>query len=288
MLTGGDDPATTRGAVASWSDDGGGSWNRVNLSDTSRGSVYHLAIAASNPSVVYAGGHVNYTGTIWRSTDFGRSWTETGAAPGQRVYGLAVHPDNPDLVYAAALDSAWRTTDGGATWNCIGGGYYLSDVTLYPGCPDTVLVCGRYGVALSEDGGATWSSLNAGLTCLNIACLDFSVSAGIDLFAGTKGGAVCRYSFLTGIEEMPNAELRMTNGRQPSATIVRGVLFLPEASSVKPGASCVLLDITGRQLMDLRPGENDVRHLGPGVYFVRPASSVGRQASNVRKVVVQR
>ena len=59
-----------------------------------------------------------------------------------------------------------------------------------------------------------------------------------------------------------------------SPTIIRNVLFLPEASGVKRGASCVLLDISGRKVLDLHPGENDVRHLSPGVYFLRPAGTV--------------
>ena len=40
--------------------------------------------------------------------------------------------------------------------------------------------------------------------------------------------------------------------------------------------------------MDLHPGPNDVRHLSPGVYFVREASGVGREASSVRKVILTR
>ena len=38
--------------------------------------------------------------------------------------------------------------------------------------------------------------------------------------------------------------------------------------------------------MDVKPGSNDVRALAPGVYFVREASGVGREASSVAKVVV--
>jgi hypothetical protein len=45
----------------------------------------------------------------------------------------------------------------------------------------------------------------------------------------------------------------------------------------------VLLDISGRKVLDLSPGENDVRHLAPGVYFIREA-----QARSVRKVVITR
>jgi hypothetical protein len=45
------------------------------------------------------------------------------------------------------------------------------------------------------------------------------------------------------------------------------VLYVPEASGV-------LLDISGREVMNLHPGPNDIRHLAPGVYFVRPAGTV--------------
>ena len=49
-----------------------------------------------------------------------------------------------------------------------------------------------------------------------------------------------------------------------------------------------LFYISGRKVMVLLPGANDVRHLAPGVYFVREASGVKREASSVRKVVVTR
>ena len=51
-----------------------------------------------------------------------------------------------------------------------------------------------------------------------------------------------------------------------------------------------LLDISGRQVMVLRPGANDVRALAPGVYFVREQDSrgLGVEDSMVRKVIVTR
>ncbi|MFO7637969.1 MAG: hypothetical protein R6X14_01490 [bacterium] len=70
-------------------------------------------------------------------------------------------------------------------------------------------------------------------------------------------------------------------------TIIRGVLCLP----VEPGVpSCVirLFDATGRRVMDLAPGENDIRHLSPGIYFVRQESGVMHDAPGVRKLVIQR
>jgi hypothetical protein len=49
-----------------------------------------------------------------------------------------------------------------------------------------------------------------------------------------------------------------------------------------------LLNATGRKVTGLVPGPNDVRHLAPGVYFVRQASGVERPASSVHKVVITR
>ncbi len=72
-------------------------------------------------------------------------------------------------------------------------------------------------------------------------------------------------------------------GISPSApTIFRNVL------RIQGNESAILLDITGRCVMDLMPGENDVSRVAPGVYFVLRASGVERVASNVHKVVIQR
>lgn len=77
---------------------------------------------------------------------------------------------------------------------------------------------------------------------------------------------------------------------EPVATVARGVLYLPEASSHKPRAASYLLDISGRKVLNLHPGANDVSQLSAGVYFMRgeaQASSQKPQAVTIRKVVVQ-
>jgi hypothetical protein len=40
--------------------------------------------------------------------------------------------------------------------------------------------------------------------------------------------------------------------------------------------------------MDLKPGDNDIRRVAPGIYFVRTGESGGRSAVSVRKVVIQK
>ena len=67
------------------------------------------------------------------------------------------------------------------------------------------------------------------------------------------------------------------------ATVVRGGLLLPQSQVANRQSSSALLDISGREVMELLPGRNDVRALSPGVYFVRDA-----QARAVRKVVIAR
>ncbi|MBN2564854.1 MAG: exo-alpha-sialidase, partial [Candidatus Eisenbacteria bacterium] len=83
-------------------------------------------------------------------------------------------------------------------------------------------------------------------------------------------------------EGTPNAELRAPNS---GPTVVRGVMYLPR--SLDPSVPTCLLDISGREVMDLKPGANDVSLLSPGVYFVREAQAQA-QAQAVRKIVVTR
>jgi hypothetical protein len=74
------------------------------------------------------------------------------------------------------------------------------------------------------------------------------------------------------------------SGSRLTASVVRGVLRLP----VSPFTiHTSLFDMTGRQVMVLRPGANDVRALAPGVYFVR-AVSRELSAAGCRKVVLTR
>jgi aminopeptidase N len=76
------------------------------------------------------------------------------------------------------------------------------------------------------------------------------------------------YVVNTGVEEGSKPQAA---GFKPEPTVVRGVLFLAEASSHKPQATN-LLDAAGRRVLSLKPGRNDVSHLAPGIYFVRSVS----------------
>jgi hypothetical protein len=88
-----------------------------------------------------------------------------------------------------------------------------------------------------------------------------------------------------GIEESLNPQ---APNPKPAATVIRGVLLWEAYGTRHAAYGAELLDISGRKVLDLRPGPNDVSHLAPGVYFVREPSAASREppAVSVRKVVL--
>ncbi|MEO0079344.1 MAG: hypothetical protein ABIK44_01525 [candidate division WOR-3 bacterium] len=71
----------------------------------------------------------------------------------------------------------------------------------------------------------------------------------------------------------------------PIPTVVRGVINLPAAFGAS-GRRFALIDATGRKVLELVPGANDVSRLSPGVYFFVRTEGVKHDASSVGKVVV--
>ena len=111
---------------------GGEEWKNVSDGFFTAGSIGALAVAPSDSNVLYAGtgetclrNNVSAGDGIYRSQDAGRTWTHVGLRDSFHIGRIAVHPKDPNVVYVAALGSAfgpnpergvYRTTDGGATW----------------------------------------------------------------------------------------------------------------------------------------------------------------------------
>ncbi|HVL67545.1 MAG TPA: hypothetical protein VM364_09805 [Vicinamibacterales bacterium] len=182
--------ATASGGV--WkSTDGGTTWGSV-FDDQPISSIGSLAIAASNPNVVYVGsGEANIRGNvaagngIYKTVDGGKNWTHVWKQEGQ-IGTMVVHPANPDVAFAAVLGKAfgpnpergvYRTTDGGRTWHQVlkkDENTGASDVAMDPSNP-AILFAGFWqarrtpwdltsggpgsGLYVSRDGGDTWKQL---------------------------------------------------------------------------------------------------------------------------------
>jgi photosystem II stability/assembly factor-like uncharacterized protein len=115
--------------------DGGTTWRPVTDGLITSSSVGAVAVAPSNPDIVYIGtGEADIRGNIiqgdgaYKSIDAGKTWTKIGLADTQNISKIRVHPTNPDLVYVAAFGhhaapnaerGVFRSKDGGTTWEKI-------------------------------------------------------------------------------------------------------------------------------------------------------------------------
>jgi photosystem II stability/assembly factor-like uncharacterized protein len=102
---------------------------------------------------------------LWRSPDGGDSWArvQKGLWSESRVYGLSVHPTEPQTIFAGADDGIYKSTDGGQSFARLDSPMNSRDVwkiALDPSNPD-VIFAGTRPAALyrSKDGGRSWKQL---------------------------------------------------------------------------------------------------------------------------------
>jgi hypothetical protein len=172
--------------------------------------VGDLAVAPSNPEVLYAGGSGKspapylcrppFTPRVVRSDDGGATWTDvTAGLPGDFVAALAIDPRDARTVYAglgpgAAFpdgDGVWKSTDGGATWARVGGELAGHSITVLlasalPGRIYAVVDGDR--VVRSDDGGASWQGWSRNLRDTAILALAADPYDPSRIYAATANG----------------------------------------------------------------------------------------------------
>jgi photosystem II stability/assembly factor-like uncharacterized protein len=181
---------------------GGGVWKTTNNGTTFQNvwdnervvATGDVAIAPSDPDQVWVGtgeedsrNSISAGGGIFKSTDAGATWELMGLEDTQVIGRIRVHPENPDIVYVAALGHVWdanperglyRTQDGGETWELV---KHISDqagfvdVILHPRDPDVIFaaswerVRGPYFLESGGPGSGLWKSTDGGDTWTEIA-----------------------------------------------------------------------------------------------------------------------
>ena len=114
------------------STDGGATWQPVTDNQLTSSSVGAVAVAPSNPDIVYIGtgeseirGNIAPGDGVYKTTDGGKTWAHVGLKDAQNIAKIRVHPTNPDIVFVAAFGhhaapsaerGIFRTKDGGKTW----------------------------------------------------------------------------------------------------------------------------------------------------------------------------
>jgi photosystem II stability/assembly factor-like uncharacterized protein len=188
---------TTGGGL--WkTDDMGISWRNVSDGYFKTGTVGAIAVAESDPNVVYVGmgehavrGVMTHHGDgVYKSTDAGKTWKRIGLESTQHISRIVIDPKNPNIVWVAAQGALYsrsqqrgvfKSVDGGATWKNV---LFVDDKTgaselsldannariLYAamwehGRLPWKVISGGPGSGLykSSDAGETWEKLKDGL-----------------------------------------------------------------------------------------------------------------------------
>ena len=116
-------------------EDGGLNWKPISDGFFKTGSVGAIAVSEWDPNIIYVGmgespmrGNVSHGDGVYKSTDAGKTWKHIGLNDTSQISRIRIHPQNPDIVYVAALGHVYgpneergvfRTKDGGKTWEKI-------------------------------------------------------------------------------------------------------------------------------------------------------------------------
>ncbi len=177
--------------------DYGQSWHPISDGAFATGSIGAIGVATSDPNLLYVGtgsdglrSNVIIGKGVYKSSDAGKTWQHLGLQRVGNIGALLIHPQDPDLVYVAAIGNpfapnpergVFRTRDGGQSWEHI---LFVSertgavDLEFAPDNPREIyaalweaerrpwtIISGGYegGLRKSSDGGETWAPLAEGL-----------------------------------------------------------------------------------------------------------------------------
>jgi photosystem II stability/assembly factor-like uncharacterized protein len=200
----------TAGSGGVWKTENAGVTWRPIFDNQSSYSIGNIALAPSNPSVVWVGTgedvggrHVGFGDGIYKSTDGGDSWKHMGLKNSEHISTIIIHPDNENIVWVAVQGPLWskggerglyKTTDGGENWNKVLGDdewVGVTDIVIDPRNPDVLYAAtwqrhrtvaaymgGGPGSGLhkSTDGGENWKALKNGIPSSNLGKIGLAIS----------------------------------------------------------------------------------------------------------------
>jgi len=192
--------------------DYGTTWKNVSDGFFRTPSIGAIAVAKNDPNIVYVGtgsdglrSNVIAGKGVYKSIDGGETWEHIGLGKAGQIGAVKIHPTNHNIVYVAAIGSAfysnaergiYKTINGGLSWEkvlFISGKVGFSDVELMPSNPE-ILYAGAWkaerkpwtiisggdlsegGIYRSVDGGANWQKIDEGMPKPLIGKVDLAVT----------------------------------------------------------------------------------------------------------------
>lgn len=164
------------------STNGGTNWS-TNTDELSVLGVSDLIINPDNTSIMYmATGDRDHSDTysigVLKSTNGGVDWSTTGlnweVTQTRTISRLLIHPTDRNILYAAASNGIYKTTDAGNTWTQIHTGNY-KDMEFKPNDPSYIYASGTQ-FHTSTNGGSTWEQITAGLPTSNVQRIALGVT----------------------------------------------------------------------------------------------------------------
>jgi photosystem II stability/assembly factor-like uncharacterized protein len=173
--------------------DAGNTWS--NISDGFfGGSVGAIAVSEFDTNVIYVGnGEVTVRGNVssgdgmWKSVDAGKTWNAIGLKKSRHIPRVRIHPNNPDIVYAAVLGDLYKSSSERGVYKSIDGGKNWKKVLFAnadAGAVDLIIDPNNsrilyastwnvrrtpYSLSSGGEGSALWKSTDEGETWTNIS-----------------------------------------------------------------------------------------------------------------------
>ena len=207
---------TTPGAFKTTSNRGGAYVTKLNSTGTSlvystyvngeNGSTQGLGIAVDSTGNAHITGNTSAsdfpivnglktTSTFFKTADAAANWNNQNSGIAGNVTAIAVAPNAPNIIYAAALGNIYRSTDGGTTWSKttstgLTSGFFLSALAVDPNNSSVVYAGVFSSLFKTTDGANTWTPINASpIFFSSVATIVFDPTTPSTMYIGAANGA---------------------------------------------------------------------------------------------------
>ncbi|MDQ3666031.1 MAG: YCF48-related protein [Acidobacteriota bacterium] len=275
--------------------DGGKRWELLYNFNKPKMFVDNVLVDPRDPKTLYVAGHRHKEpGGFFKSTDGGRTWSESKELKNEAVHSLAQSKSDPDVLIAGTFNGIFRSDNSGESWQQLpthntAGLVHVESLAIDPRTPDIVYAGTWYLPYKTTDGGQTWKSIKNGI-------IDDSDIFAIDIDPRDPNHVIA--SACSGIYETRNAgeSWRKVQGIPSQSRRTRAILQHPSVPGLvfagttegfwrsdRGGNADSWMVTTSRQLeinsITVHPSRPETVYIGTNNYGVMVSSDSGKSFS---------